>query len=193
MFEVSNGRGGPSFPRRVPKSQDYINAIHKSFAAFPGVCSAGVTDWMCLPDYGTAIRMGGRMEGLAYGAYRRAVSATGDTPLDRGAWKSVYGSGNTWSNAETTANVFGGLALAIPAGLMSGYEAAPLLYPLKVDGPSAGLAYGKGRVFGVRYGSFTLLRMDYHPMSPGQGSRLHLHVLSSGEHTGLRFPIWPGN
>jgi RHS repeat-associated protein len=48
---------------------------------------------------------------------------------------------------------------------------------IKVDGPNAGLSYGNGRVFQIRYQNKPVFRMDYQPI-PGSNnqSRLHFHV-----------------
>lgn len=62
---------------------------------------------------------------------------------------------------------------AIPGGVGAAGRAAKVARNLRFDGPSKGLKYGNGRVFGIRHNSQPVFRVDYH-RNPSP-TKLHIH------------------
>ena len=91
--------------------------------------------------------------------------------------------------APGNAALAAGLATAATGALTT--PAARIVLPeiarrIDIEGPSAGLAYGNGRVCQIRWNKNPLIRLDYHPYPGTNGqSRLHLHLFNNPTHIPL--------
>lgn len=89
-----------------------------------------------------------------------------------GAWGNhavSYAQTGQSASVNDTLNATG-MGMMTGASLYGGGRVAGL----KVDGPSAGLTYGNGRVFQIRKDSQPVFRIDYHP-NPSP-TKLHIHT-----------------
>ena len=103
-----------------------------------------------------------------------------DLPLSDSA-KQILGDVSRQAGAVTNPKVIAGW-YAASAG------AALLVRNVQLDGPSPGVYYGNGRVFGVRVGPLGIIRVDLHPID-GVLPILHIHVFSFGGEHGIRIPL----
>lgn len=61
---------------------------------------------------------------------------------------------------------------------------------LRIEGPSPGFAHGRGRAFGIRWGSLSLMRLDLHPLTRGVQPIWHVHLFARrGQEHGIRIPL----
>ena len=91
--------------------------------------------------------------------------------------------------APGNAALAAGLATAATGALAT--PAARIVLPeiarrIDIEGSSAGLAYGSGRVCQIRWNKNPLIKLDYHPYPGTNGkSRLHLHLFNNPTHIPL--------
>lgn len=74
-------------------------------------------------------------------------------------------------------------------GVLAATQAKRIRRNVKVDGPGAGLVYGNGRVFQIRYNGKPVFRLDYQPVQGSNNqSRLHFHI---GDNMKIHYVIDP--
>lgn len=103
-------------------------------------------------------------------------------PLPFAALTLGGGAVSAWGNHAKTFNETGHIASvddtikATGTGMVTGASlyGAGRVAGVKIDGPSAGLKYGNGRIFQIRHDSQPILRIDYHP-NPSP-TKLHIHT-----------------
>ncbi|WP_373747231.1 hypothetical protein [Neisseria dentiae] len=92
-----------------------------------------------------------------------------------GAWGNhahSYARTGQPASVSSTLNATGN-GMMVGASLYGAGRVGSVAKNLKFDGPSAGLKYGNGRVFGVRHNSQPVFRVDYHK-NPSP-TKLHIH------------------
>lgn len=123
--------------------------------------------------------------GFGDGAYKAMTLGIGDLSMIR----NVAGiDGNvSYDSSAYTYGKFAGEADVGIAMLRAGGRG------MRVDGPSAGLKYGNGRIGAIRRNEYGI-RLDYHPLRPGGPPVLHINIGKGGEsfHIPLYNPDWFG-